>query len=150
MHDAYIRRETLVSMVINGALSALFFVLVFGMAPTVGLWGMGNWVFDFLPQSFMVTVMSTLVPGALTAKRLKQGELAPSQDATRLPRSLVTRALLLGMVAALAGSALVAALVLAAGVETLAWLPAVVLKVLYGVVLGAVVTPIGLRAALAR
>ena len=67
-HTAYIRRETLVSMVINGVLSLAFFIAVFGRTSPVALWGMGHWVFDFIPQSFMIALMSTLVPGALTAK----------------------------------------------------------------------------------
>ncbi|SLK08964.1 hypothetical protein [Novosphingobium mathurense] len=148
MHDQYIRRETLVSMTINGVLSLLFFLLVFGIAPSVAVWGIGNWVFDYLPQSFMITLMSTLVPGALTAKRLKAGVLTPSGSASRLPRPLLLRALLMAVVAALLGTTLVAALAGAVGIVTLGWTSALVIKVLYGVALGAVVTPIGLRAAL--
>lgn len=91
---AYIRKETLVSMAINGVLSAVFFLLVFGTAQTVLVWGAGNWVFDFLPQSFMITLMGTLVPGALTARRLKAGEIQPGGHASRLPQSLVLRALM--------------------------------------------------------
>lgn len=149
-HDAYIRKETLISMAINGVFSLTFFLIVFGQAATIPLWGVGNWVFDMLPQSFMITLMSTLVPGALTAKRLKAGALQPSSQTSRLPRSLVLRALLLAISASLVGTALVAAIALVSSIEVLDWLPALILKVSYGVILAAVVTPIGLRSALAR
>ena len=148
--EAYIRKETLVSMVINGVLSAVFFLLVFGVAMSVPAWGVGNWVFDFLPQSFMITLMSTLVPGALTAKRLRSGEIQPGTHASRLPRSLVLRALLLAVLAAAIGTGLVAGVAALTGINELALIPALGLKVLYGIALGAVVTPIGLRAALSR
>lgn len=74
--QSYIRRETGVSIVINSVLSLLFFFLVFGMDDPIPVWGMGQWVFDFLPQSFMIALMSTLVPGYLTAKKLKAGQLS--------------------------------------------------------------------------
>lgn len=149
-HDAYIRQETLISVVINGVLSAVFFLLVFGLADSVAVWGVGNWVFDFLPQSFMITLMSTLVPGALTAKRLKAGILEPGSFATRLPRSLLLRALLLAVLAAAIGTALVAGLAALTGINELGLVPGLGIKVAYGIALGSVVTPIGLRAALSR
>ena len=150
MHQSYIRKETLVSMMINGVLSAVFFLLVFGMAASVPAWGVGNWVFDFLPQSFMITLMSTLVPGALTAKRLKSGEIQAGTHVSHLPRSLLLRALLLAALAAVIGTGLVAAVVTLTGATALVWLPALGVKVAYGIALGAIVTPFGLRAALSR
>ena len=149
-HEAYVRKETLVSMVINGVLSAVFFLLVFGLPDSVAVWGVANWVFDFLPQSFMITLMSTLVPGALTAKRLKAGVIQPAAFATRLPRSLPLRAVLLAVLATATGTALVAGLAILTGINELGLIPALGFKVIYGIALGAVVTPIGLRAALSR
>ena len=70
---AYIRREILVSAVINGTFSALAFTLVFGGLEQVPLWGVGNWVFDFLLQGFMVALMATLVPGILARRKIKAG-----------------------------------------------------------------------------
>lgn len=148
-HQAYIRRETLVSMVINGVFSLVFFLIIFGRAPAIPLWGVGNWVFDCLPQSFMIALMSTLVPGALTAKRLRTGQLQASPQKSRLPRSLVLRALLLSIAAALIGTAVVAAIALASGVTVLDRTTAMVIKIIYGIVLAALVTPIGLSSALA-
>lgn len=148
-HNTYVRTETLISMAINGVLSLVFFLIVFSKVDIVPMWGAGNWVFDFLPQSFMIALMGTLVPGALTAKRLRAGALQPLPQPSRLPHSLALRALVLAVAAALAGTAIVAAIIALAGVTALAWTPALVLKVVYGVVLAAVVTPMGLRSALA-
>lgn len=147
-HEAYLRKETLISMLINGVLSLAFFLLVFGRSVSIPVWGLGNWVFDYLPQSFMITLMSTLVPGALTAKRVKSGTLQPAPYNSRLPHSVVPRALVLAVITAPLGTIMIALASRLTGLEVINWTPALILKVVYGVVLGAVVTPIGLRAAL--
>ncbi|HQS96083.1 MAG: hypothetical protein B7X90_02140 [Novosphingobium sp. 17-62-19] len=150
VHIAHIRRETIVSTIINAAISAGFFWFVFGEHDPVAVWGVGQWVFDYLPQSFMIALMSTLVPGALTAKKLRAGTLTSSDQLTRLPRSLIIRALLLALTAAVLGSSSVGAIAWMLGVESLANSTAMTLKVAYGAGLAFVITPIGLRAALAR
>lgn len=148
-HAEYVRKETILSMAINGVLSAGFFLLVFGRASPVPLWGVGNWTFDFLPQSFMIALMSTLVPGAITRKRLRDGVLKPSGIRPRLPSSLIARALVLGVGAAAVGTASVAAVAAVLGGEEMVWGAAFALKVVYGIALAAIVTPPGLRTALA-
>lgn len=148
MHDAYIRKETQISMLINGVLSLVFFLIVFGRSAPVPVWGVGNWVFDYLPQSFMITLMSTLVPGALTVKRVKSGVLKPAPYNSRLPSSFAARAILLAVITAPLGTAVIALATRLAGLEVIGWMPALALKVMYGAVLGAIITPIGLRAAL--
>jgi hypothetical protein len=59
---AYIRRETAVSIAINVALSATFFIAVFGTGRDVPVWSVGGYVLDFAPQGFMIGLMATLVP----------------------------------------------------------------------------------------
>jgi len=157
-HTTYIRRETGVSIVINSVLSALFFWLVFGGVDPVLVWGMGNWVFDFLPQSFMIALMSTLVPGALTAKAIRAGKIAGNGPRNWLPANLLARAVVLAILSAAGGTALVALLVIAVGVTlSLPWsitelsaTTALALKVIYGAILALIVTPPGLRQALAN
>ena len=75
--DAYIRRETRISMAINAMLSLLIFLAVFGLRQPVKSWGVGQWVFDFLPQSFMIALMSVLIPGMLARQKLQKGALRP-------------------------------------------------------------------------
>ena len=149
-HEQYVRKEQMISIAINGALSLVFFLIVFGQASVIPLWGVGNWVFDFLLQSFMIALMGTLVSGMLTMRRLRAGTLQPAPWQSRLPSSLVGRALVLSVAAALLGTAAITAAVWASGLAELSWTPALVLKVLYGLILAAIVTPIGLRSALAR
>ena len=71
-------RETAISMAINGVLSAVFYFAFFHGLAKVPVWGVGNYAFDFVPQSFMVALMGTLVPGLLTLKaRAKLGLSSP-------------------------------------------------------------------------
>lgn len=146
----YIRRETAISVAINTVLSVLFYALVFGRQDPVPVWGIGYWVSDFAPQSFMIALMSIAVPGALTARRLRAGTQIPLGHPTRLPRSLPARALLVAMASAIVGTAIVAALVCLLGIEAVPAAAALVARAGYGALLAAIVTPTGLLAALAQ
>jgi hypothetical protein len=148
-HDRYIRRETRVSMAINTTLSLAFFVALFGWHGPVRVWGPGGWVLDFLPQGFMIALMATLVPGALAGQALRAGRLAPIGRASPLPRNLVARALLLAAVSALAAASLAAVACTLAGLATLPHAAALAIKLVFGALLAALITPAGLRAALA-
>jgi len=146
----YIRRETLVSIVINTVLSLAFFVAVFGRGGAVPVWGVGHYVFDFGPQAFMIALMATLVPGALAARALRAGRVVPWVGRSRLPGSLLLRALLLaGLSATLAVTGAGVAL-RALGAVALPYAPALAVKLVFAVVLATIVTPAGLRAALSR
>lgn len=144
----YIAAETRVSMAINAVLSAAVFVAVFGLAAPAPVWGMGGYVTDFGPQSFMIALMATLVPGALTRRRLRSGAVQPLAGTSRLPASLLLRALLLGLVAAVFGTALFAGILNLVGVAAIAPVSALIAKVAYGALLAAIVTPVGLLAVL--
>lgn len=145
----HIRRETLVSVIINSTLSLLFFLLVFGMRDPVPVWGIGQWVFDFVPQGFMIALMSTLVPGALAARKVKAGTVQTIDHNSRLPRSLVPRALVLAVASAVVGTAIIALIAWLAGLQSIPHVAALLLKVCYGALLSIIVTPPALRAALA-
>lgn len=148
-HQVYIRRETLISVVINSVLSALFFWLMFCGVDPVPIWGMGNWVFDFIPQGFMIALMSTLVPGAMTGKAIRTGRIKADGPRNRLPGNVLARALMLAVVSALAGAVLVAIIMLGVGFVHMSVATALLLKVAYGAILAIIITPPGLRRALA-
>jgi hypothetical protein len=77
----YIRRETLVSIAINTTLSLVFFAAVFGFG---GGAGMGRAIcFRFRAASFMIGLMSMLVPGILAGRAL--GKVAPYRGRPMLP-----------------------------------------------------------------
>jgi hypothetical protein len=142
---AYLRTEIRLSIAINMVLSLVFFLLVFGFALLVPVAGIGGYAVDFIPQSFMIALMSTLMPGIVTAGRIRSERIVgePQSSAALVRRSALTAlgALLFGVV--------IAALLLVVTADAalpLGW--ALSAKLLYGGLLAAVVTPIGLRAAL--
>lgn len=148
--EAYIRRETVVSVAINAALTLAFFLAVFGFRRPVPVWGMGAYVFDFVPQGFMIGLMASLVPGVLVGKALRAGKVTPMAAHSSLPSGLVARSLLMAACGALAGVVISAGLLAASVLEQLPWGAALAGKLVWAVLLALIVTPAGLRAALAR
>lgn len=151
--QAYILRETIISMVINSLFSLAFFLLVFGHAVPVPVWGIGAYAFDALPQSIAIAVMSTLVPGTITLKRLRSGSIiAPSPMALLsspiFPRNIWLRACVMALLAAVLGGLFNSTILLVLGQEALPWWPALLGKLTYGAALAGLVTPPALRAAL--
>lgn len=144
----YVRRETVTSVIVSSVLTVLPFFVVFGSIDPVPTWGAGGWVFDFVPQGFMIALMSTLVPGLLVRQRIRAGAMATLPGETRLPRNLLARALVLAVAAAVLGTALAGAIAFAAQQASLPFVVALPLKVAYGAALAAVITPLALRAAL--
>lgn len=143
----YLRRETRISIAINSVLSLLFYVAFFRPFADVALaWrGLG---FDFVPQSFAITLMSVLVPGYLTRRRLAARTIAPLEGRSVLPRALPWRGLVLAVAAAGVGAAFGIALGAVTGGVVVHWGVGAAIKIAYGAALAAVVTPIGVRAAL--
>jgi hypothetical protein len=146
---AYIRRETAISVVINTVLSLGFFLAAFGSTDPVPVWGIGAYAFDFVPQSFMIALMSTLVPGALTARRLRAGAVGRLDTTSRLPVALLPRSILVAVVSLVLGAGLAALALTALGLDAIPWTPALAVKLAFGAALAALITPIALRAALA-
>lgn len=139
---AYLLRETAIGAVINAVLSLAMFLLVFGIhAARIPVWGPGQFAFDFLPQSFGVSFMSTLMPGLIARRNLAGGRIAPVAGRPRLPRHLILRALLVGCIVAVICSLLWNFLLRLSGIQEIAWLPALIIKVAYGAILGSAVTP---------
>ncbi|MDB5669620.1 MAG: hypothetical protein JWO25_579 [Alphaproteobacteria bacterium] len=142
----HVRRETLISIAINAALSALFCVLVFHgrslIAPR-------EIVFDALPQSFMIALMTTIVPTLLTRRRLRSGSLERIRSGPALlPRNLLGRALVVAALAAAGGFAL-SALIVPRIAASWSFEATLIFKVAYGGLLASLCAPILLRTALA-
>lgn len=148
--DMHIRREVAVSMAINTALSGVFFLVAFGFAGPVPVWGLGRFVFDFGPQAFAVAFMGTLVPCALSRKALRAGRVPSRPSSVRLPANLLLRALLLALPTAALSVAGAAVLCLALGVTQIAWGVALAIKLGFGAGLALVITSLALRATLAE
>jgi len=146
----YVAQETAISAVINTAFSLALFLIVFGRLHVVPVRGVGAYAFDFLPQSFAIAAMSTLVPGAITARRLRRGQIAALPPGGWLPRGLLARTVVMAVVAMVVAGGATCGLLLAVGPAAMGWWPALAGKLAYGAALAGVVTPPGLRAALRR
>lgn len=149
---SYIVRETGISIAINATLTLAAFCALFGLPQRVPVWGLGHYVFDFLPQGFMIALMATLVPGALARRARRAGSVLPLDTPARgpVPAGLWARALLMAPCGALAGTAIFALALWLIGPESLPLAVAIAAKLVWAALLAAVVTPIGLKRELAR
>lgn len=134
-------REAAIGFAINAVLSIAFFLGIFGLAVRPLSWAAPDALaIDFVPQSIAVALMSALVPALLVRKRL----------ALAVPvRAIILRALGCALVGAVLGGAL-AALAQAGGNASIAWGAALVLKLLYGGLLGAAITTLVLKKTMRR
>jgi hypothetical protein len=148
----YIARETMISMIINVGFSAAFFFLVFGRAQHIDLWGAHGFALDYFPQTFMITLMSVIVPTLITRKRLAGGRVARRESAlgARLPRGVILRALLLAAVACVTLAALAVLITASFWSDEPAYTNLLLLKLAYGAAVAAIMTPIALAAALSE
>lgn len=143
-HRRYVAVETLISVVINTAISIGFAWWVFGGASSVATRAA---ILDAVPQSFMITLMSVIVPGSLTSRRIAAGRIAPLVGKPiRWP--LAVRAIAAAVVAALAGLALNTAVLTWFFPNTIGFDNLLAIKAVYGAALAAIVTPLMLRYAL--
>lgn len=133
---AALARETAISVAINCTMSTAFYLLLFHDVEPVPIWGLGNYAFDFGPQTFMIALMGTMVPGLITARALKYQGCA---------RAIIGRALRFALVAVLIGVAATCASLWMLGIESLGFRQGLIAKLAYGATLAAIVTPLFLR-----
>jgi hypothetical protein len=151
-HNRYVLSETAISVVINIVLSALFMFLVFGRSPTIELWGRPGLALDFVPQTFMISLMSVLVPSLITRRRMKSGRVAARASARlrNLPKNVVFRAIVIGcgLTVLLGGGAVLLLSAVWRGAAPF-WVT-FPLKLAYGVLVATIATPLGLYATLSE
>ena len=149
-HRHYIAKETFLSIVINIIISALFMELVFGRRKFISLWGPHGLALDFVPQTFMISAMSVLVPGLIALRRQRSGAL----PATVLSRSPVATRRLWIRIAVISTMLTIVAATLATGVlaamaaNPMSFSAAFFFKIAYGALIALIATPIGLAMAL--
>jgi len=147
-HRRFLGKQLAISAVLNAAICALFVWLMFGNLDAVPLWGLSGLAVDLIPTTFMITLMTGVALTLASRSAVRSGKLAGLQWRARMPRNALLRGLLL---AAIAVSLLVPfSIALLSSVWTLDWSFRTVMlfKVVYGVVLGSLVTPLVVLAAL--
>jgi hypothetical protein len=138
----YVAVETLISMAINAALSIGFVFLVFHGLRVIPAAGSHGVIVDMAPQTFMVTLMSCLVPALLTRSRHAAGRLAWHSGTTRgLISHICLRAAVLAVLATIAVVAVSWIVLPHLLPNGIAFVPLVVCKALFGMALAAAVTP---------
>lgn len=142
----YVRKQTITSIVITMAISAGFFMLVFGSTDPIAVWAPDNLALDFLPQSGAAAFMAALVPALQTRAAIAKGKLPGT--ATSIA-SIVVRAIMLALLALGLAGVVIVALKLS-GIAVFPWGPAFAIKVAYGALLGLIITPLAVRALLPK
>lgn len=141
----FMLREACIGAALNALLSYGIFRLLFGGASRIPLHGLGNFLFDFLPQGFMVALMSAFVPGLFARRAVARGDFPGNETAFAiLPRALPAKAVVLALAAAACLSLPMISLVAMLGGETIGWPAASVLKIAFGAGVSLVITPISL------
>jgi hypothetical protein len=148
-HRSWLLREQVIApAAINFVLNAGIAWLVFRARGVVPLWGEGGIAIDAIATLFLLPFLTCLIVTPLVRRAVGAGKLPPldaaiglPQAIERLPRALLSRAAVLGMVGVLAGAPLVLGAVAVAGgalsVPTL-----VLSKGVYTAALAALVGPI--------
>ncbi|MGZ8347564.1 MAG: hypothetical protein ACXWUP_10695 [Allosphingosinicella sp.] len=141
---AYLVRETAISVLINVAISAFMTWLLFGGANVAAR---GDVLVDFVPQTFIVALMGSLVPGAIARRQVRRGAIPRRHVPPSRPRSLILRSLIAALAATLIFGALGTVLVLALFDESVPFAQLMMLKCGYGGLVALVVTPFAVRLA---
>lgn len=135
----FLVREALISAFINAAIGAGFFLLAFGFGSAAEVWGVGNYVFDFIPQGFAVAFFAALVPSLLALRAVGSGKL-PLVGARPSAASRLGQAIAIGLLSALAAGLAWGGVFWIAGSTTIAAETAFALKVAFGFLLGGAIT----------
>lgn len=148
-HRRYFAVEMGIAAVINAVLSAAFVILAFGGRSRIPVFGWGGLAADAAPQSFMIALMSCLIPTLLARRRVAAGTVAPLAPAFRLPRRIATRVVVVALSTAAVALVAQSALLSPFGL----WWPfanVLAFKCIYGAVLGAAVAALSIRFELGR
>lgn len=138
--ESLVRRETLASALINGTISLGFFLAVFGGSSPIAVPSVGNYAFDFLPQSFVVGLMASLVPGFLARRAIVSGRMSGFALAAPAAGAIVRQAVVTALVTLAAGAVVALLTLVASRTGTIGHGTGLVLKIAYGAALGALTT----------
>lgn len=138
--SAPVRTQTLISIVISMAVSAGFFLAVFGQAPQIAVRTLAGLAVDFVPQTLGAGFMAALMPALILRAQMSGAmpEIGLPSIAAIIGRALALAVLGLGL------AAIVIAVLWFGPWSTLPWRTAFALKVVYGGLIGLIITPAAL------
>lgn len=140
--------EAAISILPNAIVSALFVWLLFRGVQHIRLWGMDGVAFDLVPTTFMLTLMTTIGLTIVVRRRVRAGKVKPASGTAKLPKNPVLRGIVLGLLM------LVLFVPVTVMALTLFWAgdwsftQMLVFKIIYGIAVGLIVTPLVVLAAL--
>ena len=141
-----VRRETAVGTVANFVIGGCVFLLVFGTEGRVSLSGVSNFALDFIPQTFMTTLIGSLIPSLLAYRMVGRGQVAAIDGRRGL--SLLSRAALLAASATLVLGGSAIAICVLAPVDDLGRATALAIKAFYSAGIAFLAAPSAVRAGL--
>jgi hypothetical protein len=144
IHQKYVLVETIISAVINAVVSALFVWIVFHGLKNVVMWGPNGLAFDLVPTTFMITLMTCIALTLVTRKRMRKG-IVPHLSGPRvfqLPKNAILRGLTMAVVATVLLVPATVGILIAANAAPMAYGHVMIYKIVYGALLGLVVTPV--------
>lgn len=145
----YIVQETVISSVINGLFSLLFAYLVFWHAELTTDNFAREILIDAIPQGIAIGFMGAFFASFLTRKRIASGAISSvNGQVSRLPAHPLFRALIFSLCGALISVGAFFIIITALGNTLLENSVIVLVKVIWGMVLGAASAYIALRFAL--
>ena len=138
-----VRRETVINMVANLVIGGVGAAIAHGLSGAVPVRGFSAFTLEFIPQSFMITLVSVLIPGFIAARAVRRGKIAALAGA---PVRLVPLALKLAFAMLMSAGAVLIAFFATIGPETPDWSVVMAIKAGYGALIALCVTSVGARA----
>jgi hypothetical protein len=143
-------QQSVVSSIMTVMMNSLMTFVLLSNGSAIPTWGASGAVFDLLPTTFMSIFMSTVMPGILTEKAVRAGELrALPIKGLAVPGNVFVRALILAMMGTIVFGCLLAMAFFMLGIGSISFAALLGLKAVYGALLGWFAAPIAVRQALA-
>jgi hypothetical protein len=153
----YIMFETGVSILIGVTMGEVMTYFIFNGHDRISLLGGDGLLFDSVPQSFMVALMSVLVPSLLTHGRHQQGRFAQSAllpgmtlGVALTRKAIAGRALLVALAATVLGVATTAGLVALCYHGAIPFVSLMIFRGVYSAAIALILTPLAICTVLHR
>ena len=151
MDDAqrrFLNVQLVISAVLNAAISALFVWLMFRGTTRIPLWGASGLAVDLIPTTFMISLATGIALTLATRGAIASAKFDRRERRRRLPSNFFLRASVLATGATVVLVPLSVLALALLGPAEWTYSAVMVFKIIYGVALGFIVTPIVVSAAM--